>query len=260
MKATEASYLVSLRIAKAGKPHNIGEKLLLPAAKDMCMVMIGEKAASQLDMVPLSNDTVSRRIAEMAADVKEQLLEKLKEEFLFCHPLPTRATGKELFKLLNSFVQDTGLDWGCCFGICSDGAWSMTGWHSGLVTRVQKVASIAAWNHCMIHRQALAVKKMPEELSDVLSVAVKVVNFIKSQPVNSRIFAILCEEMGTNAKHLLLHAEVRWLSRGKVLTRLCELCEEVRIFLADNNSPLEFRRFPFILLRALTEEKEAAGQ
>ncbi|XP_064416286.1 zinc finger BED domain-containing protein 5-like [Latimeria chalumnae] len=273
MKATEASYLVSLRIAKAGKPHNIGEKLLLPAAKDMCTVMIGEKAASQLDMVPLSNDTVSRRIADMAADVKEQLLEgvcqspcfsiqidestdisdaaqllvyiryattakELKEEFLFCRPLPTRTTGEELFKLLNSFVQDTGLDWGRCFGICSDGARSMTGRHSGLVTRVQKVAPVAAWNHCMIHRQALAAKKMPQELSDVLSVAVKVVNFIKSQPLNSRIFTTLCEDMGANAKHLLLHAEVRWLSRGKVLTRLCELREEVRIFLADNNSPL----------------------
>ncbi|XP_064411255.1 zinc finger BED domain-containing protein 5-like [Latimeria chalumnae] len=191
----------------------------------------------------------------MAADVKEQLLEsvcqspcfsiqidestdisdaaqllvyiryattakELKEEFLFCRPLPT------------------GLDWGRCFGICSDGARSMTGRHSGLVTRVQKVAPVAAWNHCMIHRQALATKKMPQELSDVLSVAVKVVNFIKSRPLNSRIFTTLCEDMGANAKHLLLHAEVRWLSRGKVLTRLCELREEVRIFLADNNSPL----------------------
>ncbi|XP_064423610.1 zinc finger MYM-type protein 6-like [Latimeria chalumnae] len=209
----------------------------------------------------------------MAADVKEQLLEsvcqspcfsiqidestdisdaaqllvyicyattakELKEEFLFCRPLPTRTTGEELFKLLNSFVQDTGLDWGRCFGICSDGARSMTGRHSGLVTRVQEVAPIAAWNHCMIHRQALAAKKMPQELSDVLSVAVKVVNFIKSRPLNSRIFTTLCEDMGANAKHLLLHAEVHWLSRGKVLTRLCELREEVRIFLANNNSPL----------------------
>uniref|UniRef100_H3AJW5 DUF4371 domain-containing protein n=1 Tax=Latimeria chalumnae TaxID=7897 RepID=H3AJW5_LATCH len=125
MKATEASYLVSLRIAKAGKLHNIGEKLLLPAAKDMCTVMIGEKAASQLDMVPLSNDTVSRRIVEMAADVKEQLLGSVCQSPCFC-PFPTRATDKELFKLLNSFVQDTGLDWGRCCGICSDGARSMT--------------------------------------------------------------------------------------------------------------------------------------
>jgi hypothetical protein len=39
-KALEASYLLSLRIAKTGKPHSIGENLLLPAIKDvvkLCM-------------------------------------------------------------------------------------------------------------------------------------------------------------------------------------------------------------------------------
>ena len=46
-KATEASYHVALRIAKAGKPHNIGETLILPAAKDMCCVMLGEAAAAK---------------------------------------------------------------------------------------------------------------------------------------------------------------------------------------------------------------------
>lgn len=49
-KATEASYRVALRIAKAGKPHNISETLLLPAAKDMCSVMMGEAAAAKLDV------------------------------------------------------------------------------------------------------------------------------------------------------------------------------------------------------------------
>jgi hypothetical protein len=35
MMAVEASYKVSLGIAKAGKPHTVGESLLLPSAKDM---------------------------------------------------------------------------------------------------------------------------------------------------------------------------------------------------------------------------------
>lgn len=34
-KLVKASYLASYRIAKEGKPHTIGETLLLPVAKDM---------------------------------------------------------------------------------------------------------------------------------------------------------------------------------------------------------------------------------
>lgn len=44
--------------------------------------------------------------------------------------------------------------------------------------------------------------------------------------------------MGANFHQLLLLYEVWWLWRGKVLTRLCDLCEEVLLFLADINSPL----------------------
>jgi hypothetical protein len=77
-KAVEASYKVSLRIAKAGKLHTIGEALLLPAAKDMASSVLREKVAKQLDSILLSNDTVSRRISDMASNVKEQLIEKVK--------------------------------------------------------------------------------------------------------------------------------------------------------------------------------------
>jgi hypothetical protein len=78
MKAVEASYKVSLRIAKAGKPHTIGESLLLSAAKDSASSVLGEKVAKQLKSIPLSNYTVSRRISNMASNVKEQLIEKVK--------------------------------------------------------------------------------------------------------------------------------------------------------------------------------------
>jgi hypothetical protein len=72
MKAVEGSYKVSLRIAKAGKPHTIGEPLLLPAGRDMASSVLGEKVAKQLEWIPLPNDSVSRRISDMASNVKEE--------------------------------------------------------------------------------------------------------------------------------------------------------------------------------------------
>ncbi len=60
---------VELRIAKAGKAHTIGETLILPAAKYLCSVMLGEAVASKIDSVLLSDNTISRRISDMAQDV-----------------------------------------------------------------------------------------------------------------------------------------------------------------------------------------------
>jgi hypothetical protein len=63
-KALLASYQVAYRIAQNKKAHTIGESLILPAAIDMVQTMLGEKCAQQLRNIPLSNNTVSRRISD----------------------------------------------------------------------------------------------------------------------------------------------------------------------------------------------------
>ena len=60
------------------------------------------------------------------------------------------------------------------------------------------------------------------------------VNFIKSQLLNARVFRLLCESMGSTHETLLLHTEVRWLSRGKVLPRFFELRKEIMFFLSEH--------------------------
>lgn len=77
---------------------------------------------------------------------------------------------------------------------------------------------------------------MPKELSDVLDRAVDIVNFIKARPLKTCLFSLLCKEMGAEHRSLFLHTAVRWLSCGKVLARLYELREELRVFLSAENS------------------------
>ena len=89
--------------------------------------------------------------------------------------------------------------------------------------------------HCCIHRKALTVKVLLTELSETMN-GIRVVNFIKARALNSRIFSLLCKEMGSQHQSLLFYTAVRWLSRGKVLARLFELRHEISQFLLSQNS------------------------
>lgn len=79
----KASFLVSLKIAKCGKPHTIGKELLLPATKDIVTCMFGESSAKQQDIISLSNNTVCHSIENMALNVKENVITQVKNKDFF---------------------------------------------------------------------------------------------------------------------------------------------------------------------------------
>ena len=80
-RALQASYAVSLLVAKAKKPFTIVEKLLLPAAKVLAETMLDKTAADKFNAVPLFNNSVSRRVDVMATDIVEQVVAKLTGSF-----------------------------------------------------------------------------------------------------------------------------------------------------------------------------------
>ncbi|KAJ4931123.1 hypothetical protein JOQ06_025422 [Pogonophryne albipinna] len=162
----------------------------------------------------------------------------MNEHILFCKKLTGRTTGQDVFNVIDNFFSQHKLDWKSCSHVCTDGAAAMTGRVNGLMAHIKKVNPDVTWTHCMIHREALASKRMSPELNDVLNDAVKVINFIQSRPLNHRLFQSLCEDGGSEHKQLLLHTDVRWLSRGKTLQRLFELRNEVRAFLSEHTHPL----------------------
>ena len=61
----EASYEISLLIAKCGKNHTIGDNIIKPAISTFLKVVL-EKDEQDLQSMPLSNNTVSSRIYEMS--------------------------------------------------------------------------------------------------------------------------------------------------------------------------------------------------
>ncbi|XP_035218885.1 protein FAM200A-like [Stegodyphus dumicola] len=76
----ERFIVISYKIARCKRPHTIGEELILPAAIEIVEISFGDNFAKQLQSIPLSNDTVARRIDDTAEDVECQLLSKLRDK------------------------------------------------------------------------------------------------------------------------------------------------------------------------------------
>ncbi|XP_013777528.1 protein ZBED8-like [Limulus polyphemus] len=139
---------------------------------------------------------------------------------------------------IQDFFEKNDLTWDIVGSICTDGAPAMMGVRSGFTTLVKQKAPHGITTHCVLHRHVLAAKTLPENLKIVLQKVVKAVNFIRARAMNHRLFKASCDEMGSEHSILLLHTDVRWLSRGLILNRVFKLRTELEIFLRDRNSKL----------------------
>ena len=285
--ALQCSYEVAYQIAKCRKPHTIAEELIKPCAEKMVEIMIGPGEKKKIQQLSMSNNTIRRRIDDMATDVCQQVCseikqsmlqaslqldestdttlechliafaqyeknKKMKEEFLFCNTLSATTTAADIKVIVDSFFETNELSWQNFKHICTDGAPAMIGIRGGFVTLVKNEWPHVTSSHCSLHRYALALKTLPPQLMEVMDVSVKVINFIRSRGKNHRLFQVLAKEMGAKHMGLLLYTKVRWLSRGSCLHRLYELRNEVEAFLQESESTVhvQFHSEEFMMMLA----------
>ncbi|KAF2348029.1 protein of unknown function DUF4371 [Trinorchestia longiramus] len=278
-KQVEASYELSLLIAEAKKPHSLGETLVKPCLLSAANTVLGEESQRKLSKISLSDNTVKCRIDELSEDIKEQVLDKIKasrffaiqcdgstdvahlyqllvyyrfvdegtvkEEILHRIIFDQNTTAKaiDVYSKVDEFFQKHGPSWEKLVGVCTDGAPSMIGSRSGFMKLVKEKNPAVTGSHCVIHRQSLASKTLPGNLRSSMNLAIKVVKFVKNSSLNSRLFAALCSDLGTDYKTLLFHTKVRWLSKGNMLSRLYELKNEVEIFLQKQKQDKLYEAF-----------------
>jgi len=78
----------------------------------------------------------------------------MKEDILSVLELTTHTTSSEIFKVLSGFIEERGLEWKNCVGVCTDGAACLTGRNSCLIIKIKDTASNNLLStHCYIHRQ-----------------------------------------------------------------------------------------------------------
>ena len=147
----KASYLIAIQIAKNKKPCTIGEDLIIPCMLQACEAVLGKQDVQRLKVIPMSANSVKRRIEEMADNIENQVTKMVKkspfysiqldestdvsnkalllcfakvecegesqQELLCLLNLPGRTASFEIFKALDSYFMEHGIEVKKCIGV-----------------------------------------------------------------------------------------------------------------------------------------------
>ncbi|XP_072387391.1 protein FAM200C-like [Diabrotica undecimpunctata] len=82
-KVLKALYELSLLIAKEKKSHIIGETLVKPCLLKVADIILGTQSKQKLSQISVSDNTVKRRIDDMAEDIQNQVVDAVKQSPFF---------------------------------------------------------------------------------------------------------------------------------------------------------------------------------
>ena len=220
-------------------------------------------AGHQLASLPLRNDTVRRRIDEISSNIQSQLNDILRmtkfslaldestvrnseglllgyarfkydfkfvEEIIFCQSLETTTTAQDIYDVFKRYFTENDIPISNIMSVAADSAPAMMGKHKGVLKLLKNDNPRMMGVHCIIYRENLAAASISREVNQLLEKVISEVNWIKSRPLNERMFKQLCEEMEEGHIGLLLHTRVRWLSKGNCLEQFVVLYDAILEF------------------------------
>ena len=149
------------------------------------------------------------------------------EELASLESLHGKTRGSDIFEKLKSCLEDLKLDY-------NKQVPSMIGKVNGATTLLEIFLKRPILKyHCIIHQEALCGKTL--NMQHVMLPVVKFVNKIRARTLNRREFREYCELLDLEYGELILHCDVRWFSRGQVLSRFWKLKNAVSNFLEQEN-------------------------
>ena len=284
-RCAEASLRISWVLAKHMAPFSHAEivkECLIEAADALFSDLKDKKDIPTLfSKIPLSNDTATRRIKISAGEVFESLMNELKnvsifalaldestdikdvaqmavyvrypykdttfkEELLTLLPLHDHTTGQKLFEAFSTFFDKFKLSYSKIVSVSTDGAPAMVGSSNGFVAYLkEKNPDILAF-HCIIHQSVLC-GKLSGEFKKIMNMIMKIINYLHSHSaLQHRLLRAYLDENDAEFSDLLLHNDVRWLSKGKVLNRFLRVFDEICDFLQTKSSATASAHLTFL--------------
>ncbi|XP_029644302.1 zinc finger BED domain-containing protein 5-like [Octopus sinensis] len=169
--------------------------------------MHGDKVVRNYAMIPLSNNTLKQQMEDMSDSVKNLIVKRMlkcesyslqldeskdisscvalstfiryefngmiSEDFLFYQSLPSHVTSESIFNSLDEFIIENEIRCSKCVQVNAFGVLVMSGKYSRYNTKCQMSTLLVA-------------RSMPRKLKMTLKEALKIVDFIRTHPLNSQ--------------------------------------------------------------------------
>ncbi|XP_076388965.1 general transcription factor II-I repeat domain-containing protein 2A-like [Megachile rotundata] len=215
-------------------------------AKSVHESILADLTKTQFFSLAIDESTDISDVAQMAVFVRYILNNNYKEELLTLLPLHDRTTGQILFECFQEFMNNNNLSYQKILSVDTDGAPAMIGKTNGFVTLLKQINSKVISLHCIIHQSVLCAK-LSNDLKNVMNTVMKIINYLKSHSaLQHRLLRAFLEECNSEYTDLLLHNDVRWLSKGNVLKRLITLLSEISDFLKSRNTKMATEYYEFL--------------
>ena len=255
-KATKCSLRIAWILGKRKKPvtdSEIVEECMLETVETLFDDKMKSEIKEKINKTPLSDSTSMQRTELLAYDVMRQLDEglqnapgislaidestnktdnaQLREFVRYCNAgvkefcqnlmevtsLKERTLGEVVYEALKIMLDSINIDAKFIVSVTIDGAPPIIGRGRGLTARLQEDNPDMINYHCIIHQTVLCVS-MGDEFYEVMESIMKIVNFLRSTSAQQhRLLRSFLVEIVASYDNLLLHSNVEWLSKGRVL-------------------------------------------
>ena len=213
---------------------------------------VRDQVLTKIEGISLSNNTATIRSEKLSGAVMSELIQKLKvadcislavdestdktndaqllvyvryhwngsyhEDVLGLQTMKGRTTGADIYEAIADVLRIMEVDVAKIVSITTDGAPAMIGRLQGMVTRLkEEMCPRILTYHCIIHQTVLCAG-LGDRYKSAMDTIMKLVNYLRAtSALRRRNLKTFLHEVGAQFDDLLLHNNVRWLSKGKVL-------------------------------------------
>ena len=279
--AIEATYRVALLLGKRGKPFNDVD--IIKESIIEVVSCVHAENISKYKELPLSGTTVTSRQHELASNLKQQLNSTIQKEVfnsiaidesidntdsaqvlvfiraitgdfhcfevLLClRTLKDRTRGIDIFNAFKEKCSKAKISFANLASVCTDGAPAMKGVREEFIGLLKKELphpeSLIAF-HCILHQRNFAAKSAT--VGDTFKTVLEIVHFIRVNSTRDRQFCeLLINDDETDIVDMPFYCQVRWLSRGNILSKIFKLKQQTVSFYEKQKKHCYLSDFDFI--------------